>query len=266
MTLREVYAKAWIKRRGLGEGWIVNLEPAYNLALGAVGVVSGIDFLPETTLEQRGVTGLQIDPNQQRKDTPWQFQSNDQIEVEVGSSGKTSGASDVVGHASWDVAVKFGKEAGVSIHGTAMWWNGYADIGVVRAGIVDAARKGRLHKGESIVVTQQLTGAGVVFTAEGNNASIKASASADIAPGTLPPIGSLAGKLSLVNSSAGAQFQSFADGSVLAARVLYLGQRGWFWWRDFEAFGALEIDPDQIEETVIKPVEGDSDDEYFALV
>ncbi len=87
-----------------------------------------------------------------------------------------------------------------------------------------------------------------------------------IAPGTAPPIGSLAGKLSLVNSSAGAQFQSFADGSVLAARLLYLGRRGWLWRRDFEAYGVLETDPDQVEETVMKPVEGDRDDEYFALV
>src|ERR1700761_4522871 len=122
MTLRDVYAKAWIKRRGLGEGWIVNLEPTFNLTLGAVGFVSGNDFRQETTLEQRGVTGLEKDANQQRKDTPWQFQSNDKISVEVGSSGKTSGAADALGKANWDVAVSFGEEAGASIHGTAMWW------------------------------------------------------------------------------------------------------------------------------------------------
>jgi hypothetical protein len=266
VTLRDVYAQAWTKRRGLGEGWIVNLEPTFNLALGAVGVVSNGDFHPETTLELRSVTGLSVDRNQQRKDTPWQFQSNDEIEVRMGASGKSSGVSNAVGAARWDVAIKFGREAGASIHGTAMWWNGYADIGVVRASIVDAARKGRLHQGESIVVTQQLTGAGVVFTAEGRNASIEASASADVGPGAVPPIGSLAGKLSLVKSSAGAQFQSFADGSVLAARLLYLGRRGWFWSRDFEAYGALDVDPDQIEETVLKVIEGDGDDEYFALI
>jgi hypothetical protein len=266
MTLRDVYAKAWIKRRGLGEGWIVNLEPTFNLALGAVGFVSGMDFRPETTLERRGLTGLHRDANQQRKDTPWQFQSNDQIAVEIGSSGKTSRAANALGQANWDVTVTFGKEAGASIHGTAMWWNGYADIGIVRAAIVDAARKGLLHKGESIVVTQQLTGAGILFTAEGRSASIKMSASAEAAAGAVPPLGSLAGKLSLVNSAAGAQFQSFTDGTVLAARVLYLGQRGWLWWRDFEAYGALDVDPDQVEETVMKPVEGDRDDEYFALV
>lgn len=266
MTLREVYATAWIKRRGLGEGWIINQEPTFNLALGAVGVVSGTDFHPETTLELRGVTGLQLDSNQRREDTPWQFQSNDQIEVRIGSSGKTSGALKAIGHARWNVSVKFGQESGASIHGTAMWWNGYADLGVVRASIVDAARKGRLHKGESVVVTQQLTGAGIVFTADGQNASIDASASVDLAPGTVPAIGSLAGKLGLIHSSAGAQFQSFAGGSVLAARVLYLGRRGWLWWRDFEAYGALETDPDQIEETVLSPVEGDRDDAYFGLV
>lgn len=115
-------------------------------------------------------------------------------------------------------------------------------------------------------MAQQLTGAGVMFTAEGRNASIKASASADVAPGTVPAIGSLAGSLTLVNSSSGAQFQAFADGSVLAARLLYLGRRGWLWWRDFEAYGALGTDPDQIEETIMTPVEGDRDDQYFAVV
>jgi hypothetical protein len=165
-----------------------------------------------------------------------------------------------------NVTVKFGKEAGASIHGNAMWWNGYADLGAVRAGITDAARKGRLRKGESIVVTQQLTGAGIVFTAEGHNASLVAAASVDAGVGAVAQIGSLAGKLGLVSSSAGAQFQSFADGSVLAARILYLGQRGWLWWREFVAYGAVETDPDQIEETVMRPVEGDGDDEYFAIV
>jgi hypothetical protein len=266
VTLREVYAKAWIKRRGLGEGWIVNLEPTFNLVLGAVGVVSGLEFKPETNLELRGVTGLQVDPNQKREVTPWQFQSNDQIQVQVGSSGKIGGAAGAIGHAGWNVNVKFGQEAGATIHGTAMWWNGYADLGVVRASIVDAARNGRLHKGESIVVTVQLTGCGVVFTAEGHNASIETAASVDVAPGAVPAIGSLSGKLDVVNSVAGAVCQSFGDGTVLAARLLYLGQRGWLWRRDFVAYGALDMDPDQIEETLMKPVQGDGDDEYFALV
>jgi hypothetical protein len=266
MTLRDVYAKAWIKRRGLGEGWIVNLEPTFNLALGAVGLVSGMDFQPETTLDVRGIAGLKLDSNQKREDTPWQFQSNDQIAIDMQSSGKTARAAKAVGQASWDLTVSFGQESGASIHGTAMWWSGYADLGIVRASIVDAARGGRLHKGESIVVTQQLTGPGIVFTAEGRSGSIKMSASADATVGAVPSIGSLAGKLSLANSSAGAQFQTFAEGSVLAARLLYLGYRGWFWRRDFEAYGALGVDPDQIEETVMKPVAGDGDDEYFAMV
>jgi hypothetical protein len=93
MSLRELYAKAWAQRRGLSPGWIVNLEPTYNLDLGAVGVVSGIDFLPETTLSQRSVTELAEDSLQQRSDSPWQFQSNDLIRVEIGSSGQTSGGA-----------------------------------------------------------------------------------------------------------------------------------------------------------------------------
>jgi hypothetical protein len=266
MTLQEAYAKAWIERRGLGAGWIVNLEPTYNLTLGAVGVVQGNDFCPETTLKLRGVTGLQVDSNQHRDVTPWQFQSNDQIKVQIAAEGMSPGASSLPASARCNVTVKFGQGSGASIHGTAMWWNGYADMGAVRACIVDAARKGRLHKGESIVVTQQLTGAGILFTAEGHNASLEAAASVDLAGGTVPPIGSLASKLILVNSSAGAQFQAFADGSVLAVRLLYLGWRGWLWWRDFEAYGAIDTDPDQIEETIMRPVEGDREDEYFAIV
>jgi len=60
--------------------------------------------------------------------------------------------------------------------------------------------------------------------------------------------------------------QSFADGTVLAARLLYLGTRGWLWWRRFEAYGALPTDADEIEETVMQPQEGDGPDEYFALL
>ncbi|GAA1825093.1 hypothetical protein ACFFOM_11945 [Microlunatus capsulatus] len=266
MSLRERYAEAWARRRGLGPGWLVNLEPTYNLDLGAVGVVSGLDFQPETTLALRGVPALQEDPTQQRADTPWQFQSNDEIALSVESSGKLSGLGGAIGAAGWDVTVSFGRQAGASLYGKAMWWRGYADVGVVRAAVVAAARDGQLHKGESIVIAQQLTGAGVLFTAEGSNATLRARASADVSPTAVPEIASLAGKLSVVQSSAGAQLQAFADGAVLAGRILYLGYRGWFWWRQFEAYGAFDVDPDQVEETILRPVEGDGADEYFALV
>jgi hypothetical protein len=266
MKLRDVYAMAWKERRGLGSGWIVNLEPTFNLALGAVGVMEGNEFLPETTLDQRGVAGLQIDSGQRRDDTPWQFQSNDQIEIEVQAGAKAGGKTAAPLEGACNVTVKFGREAGAGIHAAAMWWNSYADMGLVRGAIVQAARDGRLHKGESIVVTQQLTGPGILFTSQGNNASLVVTASVDVQSGIVPPVSSLAGKLSLLNSSAGAQFQSFANGTVLAARVLYLGWRGWFWWRDFEAYGALDVDRDQIEEALIRPSEGENDDEYFGLV
>lgn len=266
MSLRDLFAKAWSERRGLGSGWIVNLEPTYNMVLGAVGIVQGHDFKPETTLEQREVKGLKLDPNQKRDETPWQFSSNNEIDVSVGAEAKTDGAVGAIADGNVSVAVDFGNTAGVSIHGTAMWMPGYADIGVVRAAIVEAAREGRLRKGESIVVQQQVSGPGVLFTAEGNNARLEASAAASIHGGVLPAVGALSGKLRTVNSRAGAQMQSFGDGAVLAARVLYLGRRGWFWWRDFHAYGALDTDPDQIEETLLRPVEGDGDDSYFALV
>jgi len=266
MSLKETYARAWIKAHGLPLGWIVNLEPTYNLALGAVGVMSRDDFLPETTLERRGVIGLALDDNQQRQDTPWQFQSNEEISVEVGQSGQTSGSVDVVGRAAWDVTVNFGSRAGVSIHGTARWSAGYADLGVVRQRIVEAAREERLHKGESIVVQQTLSGPGVFFTSEGNNAALRVSANADVGAAGVPSVASLAGHLNLVRSSSGARFQSFAERSVLASRVLYLGTRGWLWWRDFAVFGAFPLDIDQKEEAVMNPVEGGGEDEYFALV
>ena len=264
MTLRDIYAREWIKERGLGPGWIVNLEPTYNLSLGAVGIVNGQNFNGETRLDLRGVSGLQLDSNQHRNATPWQFQSNKDISAGLSSSGTTA---TTVGKANWNLEVKFGSIAGASIHGTAMWWNGYADLGLVRTAIVEAAQDGRLHKGESVVVTQQLTGSGVLFLADGRNASLKATASIDVAPGgATPPIGSLSGNLSVVNASGGAQMQSFADGTVLAARLLYLGSRGWLWWRRFGAYGALPVDADEIEEIAMQPREGDGADEYFALV
>jgi hypothetical protein len=266
MALRDVYAKAWKERRGLGSGWIVNLEPTFNLPIGAVGIVDGNEFRHETTLEQRGVSGLQLDTHQRRNDTPWQFQSDNEIKLDVqaGAKGGAKAAARLKG--SCNVTVKFGSEAGTSIHAAAMWWNSYADMGHVRSAVVEAARDGRLRKGESIVVTQQLTGSGVLFTSEGNNASLTVTASVNVPSNVVPPVSSLAGRLRLLNSSAGAQFQTFSEGSVLAARVLYLGWRGWFWWRDFEAYGALDVDRDQVEEAVIRPVEGDNDDEYFGLV
>ncbi len=263
MSLKDIYAKAWAESRGLSAGWIVNMEPTFNLAIGSVGVVRDGEFNYESSLEQRKITGLQLDTNQKRQDTPWQFQSSDQIRIDLSSGAETA---NVPVNANFSLTVSFGNEAGVSSHGTAMWWNSYADMGVVRAGIVAAARDGRLTEGQSIVVAQQLTGKGIVFSAEGSNASLSAAAAVNAPGGVLPTIGSFSGKLSLVNSSAGAQFVSFADGAVLAARVLYLGRKGWFWWRDFEAYGAMSVDVHQVEETLVKPVEGEGDDEYFAMI
>jgi hypothetical protein len=265
MSLHDTYAKAWIEDRGLPTGWIVNLEPAYNLALGAVGIVDGQDFNAETSLALRGVTGLQLDPDQRRTDNPWQFHSNNGISVRLSSAGVTTVPGEV-GKAGWKLNVKFGSHAGASVHGAAMWWNGYADLGVVRARIVEAAKSGRLHEGESIVVAQQLTGSGVLFLAKGTNASLTAAVSAKLNAAALPPISSLAGQLTVTKSSGGAQSQAFADGTVLAARLLYLGHHGWLWWRRFEAQGAFPLSDQEIEEATMKPVEGDGLDEYFALL
>jgi hypothetical protein len=266
MSLHEVYARAWVEGHGLGPGWIVNLEPTYNLNLGAVGVVDGEYFSPETSLDLREVTGLQLDPNQRRHSTPWQFNSNNQIQVDLSVKSVTSGAANAAGKANCNVKVSFGKTEGASIHGTAMWWKGYADLGLVRTGIVKAAREGRLHKGESIVVAQQLTGPGVVFTAKGSNATLTATASVTVAPGMTPPVSSLSAALNLKKSSHGAQFKSFADESVLAARVLYLGKRGWLWRRRFEVFGPDDDSMDKAEMFLMKPQEGEGEKDYFALL
>lgn len=262
MSLQDVYEQAWIQKRGMGTGWIVNLEPTYHLVLGAVGVVDGQYFNPETTLDARGVTGLALDQNQRRDDTPWQFQSDSGISVNLTSTGAIPEAPGKVG---WKLSVKFGKDAGASIHGAAMWWNGYEDLGFVRTAIVEAAKAGQLHEGESVVVAQQLTGTGFMSLAESQNASLTATASLDVSPAALP-IGSLAAHLAVTKHSGGAELRRFADGTVLAARLLYLGHHGWFWWRRFVAYGGRPIDPLEVEETTIRQREGDGPDEYFALL
>ena len=109
----------------------------------------------------------------------------------------------------------------------------------------------------------------MVFTAKGIKASLTAAASMKLAPGMTPPISSLAATLNLKKSSGGAQFQSFADGSVLAARLLYLGTRGWLWWRRFEVFGTDADDADSMdkaEKVLMQPREGNGEYEYFALL
>ena len=266
MSLHDVYSNAWVKKRGLGPGWIVNLEPNFNLELGAVGILDGQYFSRETTLKLRKVTGLKLDNDQRREETPWQFNSNNRIQVGVSASEETSDAVKAAGEANWNVSVNFGKTAGVSIHGAAMWWNEYADLGIVRTEIIKAAREERLHKGESIVVAQQLTGPGVVFLAEGKTASLTAAASVKVAPGAIPPVSSFSGKLSVTASSNGAQFQSFTDKSVLAARLLYLGKRGWLWSRRFEVFGTDAESMDKAEMRLMQPREGNGEYDYFALL
>lgn len=266
MSLRDEYARAWQRKEGLNTGWIVNLDPTYPLGLGHVGVVDDNEFHYETDLAARGVGGLELRQPWGLDNTAWALQSNDEIRYSTGLAANTEGQLGAVGEAKIDVKVQFGRSAGVLMHGMAKWWDGFRDLGVLRAQIVQAARDGRLHAGESIVAERQLTGRGVAFIAQGQNASLDAEASASVAPGGLPPIGSLSGNISVAQASAGATLKSFPDGSVIAARVLYLGTRGWFWWREFEVFGAVEASPEEAEEIVMKPEEGDGDDQYFALV
>lgn len=272
MSLREVYADAWAMKRGLGRGWIVNLEPSYALELGAVGVVKGNDFAPETSLAARGITGLDVMNSDPREGTAWDFQSNDEIRVSVGVKGESGGLGSHLGDVGLELSVDFGSEFGVSAHGTGMWWPQFVDVGVVRSRLIDAANTGALHAGESIVVAQQLTGPGVMFTSQGKNGSLTAEASADVGLGGLPSVASLSGKLSVTKSSEGAQIQNLPNRAVLAARVLFLGTRGWFWWRRFEVFGGTEL-PDNsadqvldIETSVMSPVEGTGENEYFAML
>lgn len=266
MSLREVWADAWRKQYGLNEGWIVNLDLDQRLSLGAVGVVDGDTFHYETSLSERSIPVPRPDPTQSPDAEPWQFQSNEDITASVTAGGSTGGTTAPVAKAEWDVEVTFGRHEGVTIHGLGKWWNQFADMGVLRSTMVDAARKGWLHEGESVVATQQVTGNGVLFKAEGHDASLSASASVDVDPGVTPSIGSLSGRLSLKRASGGAAYESFGDGTVLAVRCLYLGKRGWLWWRDWGVYGILAVDPDEIEDQVMTAREGDGPNEYFALL
>ncbi len=267
MSLREAYEEAWRERYGLPQGWIVNPEPGRTIALGAIGTVDDTGFQYDATLAGRGIgQDLPTDPHQQRQDNPWSFQSHEEIKVGISAAAEVPGAGPV-GDAAFDVDISFGRTAGVSVYGDAKWFSGYADVGVVRTVVVEAARKDLLFKGDSIVVTQQLSGPGLMFLAEGRDAEIHVRGSARVGPGQLPPISKLSGSLGVVSSSGGARYEVVPDGAVLAVRVLQLGRRGFFWWRRFVAYGAAyAADLDQIEETHLTPVEGEGEHEYFALL
>ncbi|MCW2529611.1 MAG: hypothetical protein JWM76_4471 [Pseudonocardiales bacterium] len=266
MSLQDTWSKAWRTKYGLPLGWLVNLEPTQSVPLGEVGVVDDGHLAHETTLEQRGVNGLSVDPDSRRDDSEWQFASNEGISVDLSSAGKTDGPVAAIGKANWKLDLSFGAESGAASYGTAMWWTRYSDLGRVRSAVVEAAEQGRLHKGESIVVEQQVSGKGVLFLSQGSHGSLGAEANIDVKPGAVPSIASLSGLMHVSHSSGAAAAKSFSDGSVLAFRSLVLGTRGFFWWRQFEAFGALPTDPDELEEITLSPVEGEGDNEYFALL
>lgn len=270
MSLKEEYAQAWRNKKGLGLGWIVNLEPTKDLPLGAVGVVDGEDFRYETTLALRKIVELGTTPDENSDPTPWLFQSNDSSHFSLGNAVTTAGAVGAIGQASWDIGVQFGSSAGAVAWGMSQSWDRYEDIGVVRARLLEAVKEGTLHVGESVVVERQLSGAGFVVTTESANASWNATVSADIAPGGGPDLASASADFAVGNASAATDYKRFGSGSVLAARVLQLGYRGFFWWREVAVFGGVEdIDPAQVEAEVMTGGQSDGwdadDDQYFLL-
>ena len=262
MSAKRTFARAWSRARGLGDGWIVNLEPSRNLGLGAVGVLTDGEFQSETTLRNRGVRGLETDVDEQGRGQPWSFQTDRDIRVDVAVGANIVGTES----SSCELSVSFGQQSGVSIHGSGMWWNRYSDLGLVRAAIVAAARESTLHPGEAIVVAQQVTGAGIVFSSEGGSSLIHLSGNFEVPADPFPDVALMASRLRVVRSNGHVHAQSFSDGSVLAARLLYLGFRGWFWWRELTAFGALSRSPEQLEATILEPTEGSGEHQYFALL
>ena len=265
MSLSDVYQDAWIDKYSLPTGWIVNNEPTKEIELGAVGRIDNGIFQRDSTLWLKSISGPEPNNNvRPQVDNAWNFQSNQNIKVNVVLGAQTAEAIKWLADASAGIEASFGKEAGVAIYGTTMWWDGYKDLDVVRLSIVDAAKSGKLQKGQAVVVERQISGKGVMLTAEGTDGAIKAKAKASVAPAHVT-VATLSGNLEVVSTSGQSGVKSFGDDAIISMRILLLGKHGWFWWRRWYVAGATALGPDAEEEMSLNRTEGDQDNQYFAF-
>src|SRR6218665_675821 len=244
MSLTSAYAKAWQDQYGLPPGWFVNTQPNDEIPLGLKGRLDDDTFQRTSLLTKlSGLVPTSPGPND---DSEWQFQSSSSIESSAAIEGKTGQSIAWLAGAKAGVKASFGRSAGVSAYGANKWFDRFPDLDVVKTILRGAVADGSLVEGDAVVVERQLTGKGLMLVSQGGEASIEALADASVAPHGVK-IADFSAGLTVTKQNGAVALEKFGDGSVIAARVMHVGHRGMWWWRELVVVGITEITPAEQE-------------------
>lgn len=230
MTLGNIYREAWSGQFGLGRGWIPNWWPGTPIALGTRGVATSEGLRYQGTASDIGVD---VRPGRAENFSgSWEFSSSRDIEASFGVDATVPGW-EWLGNAQAGLSLSFSRGLGMYISAGPMGVERAADVDELSAALLLAAKGGRVAPGQSLVVEVQSTSNAVILASNGGGGEFKAFVNAELGEsGALGSVASCAGRLNVHRQSGSLTKQEYPNRVVIAYRVLTLGTRGWWWWRE----------------------------------
>lgn len=235
-SLGDLYSEAIERKYDFPRGWKANWPPGFDYKLGQVGTIDDEGrFSYDGKLSNYQINAREVsDPD--RADGPWQYQSNEQINIEVGTDASLP-AWKWLGNAKAGLKVGFAKSGGLVLAVGSSHVRRLADLDRLRKDFLEAAQAGRLHVGQAVIVEMQVADCGLVIASMDGSGELTAKTNFDVTPSGGPALVSFAADFRLQQASSAVSSQSFPDGFPIAFRVLQLGKRGWFWWRRLVVLG-----------------------------
>lgn len=254
--LGEIYTKALRDVYGLPQGWLANWPPGADYILGQVGTVDDDGhFAVGGTLADKGITASE-DPAPGMADGPEQFQSSNDIQVEIGVDASLP-AWKFIGNAKAGVRIGFQKNSGVVVAIGSANRVRLANIDGVKDSLLTAASTGVLRKGQSVILEMQVADSGLVVSSRGGSGEMTATTNFDVGGTGAPKLLNFAADFNVKSSTAAMDHATFPNGFIPSFRVVTLGERGWWFWRHVVLVGVAGPGLDDPELTLDR-------DDYFA--
>jgi hypothetical protein len=240
MSLGDVYQDALERVYELPQGWVANWPARFSRRLGEVGRVTPGGFNKDAMLSDKGIN-VSPDPDPGTPGGSWNFQSDKSISVAVNVNASVPGW-EFIGSAKAGLKINFGSSQGIVVGIGSTHQERLVNLDALRPELLAAANSGKLTAGQAIIVEVLIADTGIVVTSEGNNATLVATTNANLGVAGSPSLAAFGVDLSVTSGSHATSQETYPQGFSVAFRVLKLGARGWWWWKQFKVRGIGPID------------------------
>lgn len=174
---------------------------------------------------------------------PWDYSSSNAVDAKLGLDARAPGWG-WLGSASAGLSVSFGTSEGVYLSADSTVVERVANVDKLKSDLLTTAAKQGMPEGQSVVIERQISKKAVLVASEGGTSELKATVSGkvNVNPAAGGAVASLAGRLNFRSKKGSTFLQNFPDEFVLAYRIVTLGERGWWFWRQPAVHGILPLD------------------------